>query len=215
MTGAYGSTFIADVLGTPLSRLHYWDRTNLLKPSVRPAAGTGTRRLYSYEDLIALEVIEELRRYGLSLQRMRRCVVFLRRYFPTVAQPLAELTFLTDGESIFVVAEDCDTVIDTLKAQAVLSIPLSHIMRRVAEEVARATSQVRETVTVDGKEYTVTIERDPEGGWYIAFCEEIPGCGTQGRSLDDVRGMIQDAIRQCSIVLEETLDHAEKQETAS
>ena len=50
----YGSRFITATFGIPVSALHYWDRTGLVKPSVRPAAGRGTKRLYSFRDLCSL-----------------------------------------------------------------------------------------------------------------------------------------------------------------
>lgn len=216
MVQSFGTTFITQVMGIPRSKLHYWDKTaKLVKPSVRPAAGTGTRRLYSYEDLVALEVVMALRELGLSLQRIRKGVSYLRRRFPELQQPLGALTFLTDGETIMVIVpEDEEELEDTLRQQKVLAIPLGSIVRRVNEAVEEATAPVSVTVEVDGREYRVTIERDPETGWYIALCDDILGCGTQGRSVEDVREMIADAIRESVIALEDANADAERETAA-
>jgi DNA-binding transcriptional MerR regulator/predicted RNase H-like HicB family nuclease len=215
MADSFGSTFITQVMGISRSKLHYWDKTaGVVKPSVHPAAGTGTRRLYSYEDLIALEVVMALRELGFSLQRIRKSVRYLRERFPDLPQPLGALTFLTDGETIFVIPEDQQELEDTLRQQRVLAIPLGSIVRHVNEAVEEATTPVSETAEVDGRTYRVTIERDPETGWYIAFCEDILGCGTQGRTLDEVRYMIADAIRESVIVLEDAGAHAEREAAA-
>ena len=152
-----------------------------------------------------------LRRFGLSLQRIPKSVRYLRGRFPQLPQPLGELTLLTDGDTIFVIAEDRDTLEDTVREQGVLSIPLASIMRHVNETVEDAIAPASETIEVDGRGYEVTIERDPETGWYIAFCENIPGCGTQGRTLEEVREMIADAIRESVIALEDAGAHAERE----
>ena len=41
-------------------------------------------------------------------------------------------------------------------------------------------------------EFTAIIERD--GEWYIAYCPEIPGANGQGKSKDEVRESLAEAI---------------------
>lgn len=41
-------------------------------------------------------------------------------------------------------------------------------------------------------EFTAIIEKD--GDWYIAYCPEVPGANGQGRSRDDARKSLADAI---------------------
>ena len=45
---------------------------------------------------------------------------------------------------------------------------------------------------------TSIIERD--GAWHIAYCLEIPGADSQGKSKDEARGNLADAI---TLILEE------------
>jgi DNA-binding transcriptional MerR regulator len=80
--------------------LHYWDRSGFLSPSIAQAAGTGTRRLYSFQDLVALRVAHELRESGISLQALRRVVRFLHDY-KRVEQPMAETFLVTDGLDVY------------------------------------------------------------------------------------------------------------------
>jgi predicted RNase H-like HicB family nuclease len=47
-------------------------------------------------------------------------------------------------------------------------------------------------------EYTAIIEK-MSSGWYIAQCEQVPGALTQGRTLEEVRENLKEAI---SLVLE-------------
>lgn len=46
------------------------------------------------------------------------------------------------------------------------------------------------------RQFDVVIERDEEG-FYIASVPQLPGCHTQGRSLDEVTMRIREAIELC------------------
>lgn len=50
--------------------------------------------------------------------------------------------------------------------------------------------------------FTAVYER-VEGGWWMASCPEIPGAITQGKTLDEARYMLKDAIRELSIARRE------------
>jgi predicted RNase H-like HicB family nuclease len=41
-------------------------------------------------------------------------------------------------------------------------------------------------------EFTAVFERD--GDWYVAYCPEIPGANGQGRTKDDARRNLAEAI---------------------
>ena len=47
-------------------------------------------------------------------------------------------------------------------------------------------------------EFTAIIERDSE--WYIAYCPEIPGANGQGRTKDEARESLSEAI---ALILED------------
>ena len=64
--------------GITYRQLDYWARTGLLQPSVATAKGSGSRRVYSYSDVLELKVIKQLLDAGVSLQSARRAVECLR-----------------------------------------------------------------------------------------------------------------------------------------
>jgi DNA-binding transcriptional MerR regulator len=192
----YGSRFIGATFGLPVSALHYWDRTGLIKPSVRPAAGRGSKRLYSFRDLVQLLVVSRLRALGLSLQRIRKCLDFLRQRFPHLDAPLAELSLVTDGETVFLLTDEPDKVLDTLRQQLVWSVPIAAWVQSTRETINAATSPRAEKIVAAGREYTIIMEQDPEDGWWVGLVKELPGCGSQGGSLDELREMVADAIRE-------------------
>jgi predicted RNase H-like HicB family nuclease len=43
-------------------------------------------------------------------------------------------------------------------------------------------------------EYTIQIKQNPESGWFIGQCEEVPEAITQGKDMDELMFMMQDAI---------------------
>ena len=82
-------------------RLHYWEETGLVVPSIkRQLSSRNTVRLYGFQDLLALLVVAELRtERDMSLQHIRRVVSHLhsRGY----QAPLRELRFATVGREIY------------------------------------------------------------------------------------------------------------------
>ena len=52
--------------GITYRQLDYWARTGLVEPSVRPAHGSGSQRLYSFRDILLLKVVNS-QAYGPDL----------------------------------------------------------------------------------------------------------------------------------------------------
>ncbi len=77
-TGGFGGPQVCEIVGITYRQLDYWDRTDLLKPSLAGAHGSGTQRRYSYRDLVQLKIIKGLLDAGVKLQAARRAIVTLR-----------------------------------------------------------------------------------------------------------------------------------------
>jgi hypothetical protein len=60
----FSGTKTASVVGISYRQLDYWARTDLVRPSLVDARGSGSRRLYSYRDLLELRVIKSRRQDG-------------------------------------------------------------------------------------------------------------------------------------------------------
>lgn len=93
-------------------RLHYYEKTGLIKASIRPAQGCGHHKLYSFSDLILLRWFLQLRKQGLSMQRVRRGISHLRKHMPKyLEKPLEhELYFVTDGQDMFLLVNGRDVI---------------------------------------------------------------------------------------------------------
>src|ERR1700737_5260366 len=74
----YRGPQVGSIVGITYRQLDYWARTDLLRPSVSEARGSGTQLRYSYSDLLQLKVIKRLLDAGFSLQSARRAIECLR-----------------------------------------------------------------------------------------------------------------------------------------
>jgi DNA-binding transcriptional MerR regulator len=117
---------VCKMIGITYRQLDYWARTGLLRPSVADARGSGSKRLYSYRDLLELKVIKQLLDAGVSLQSARRAVDCLRQNLG-VDLASAKLV-LTEGRSVL--ATTNGEVVDLLAGgQGVFNIvPLSGVV---------------------------------------------------------------------------------------
>jgi predicted RNase H-like HicB family nuclease len=191
----FNSKTVSKIIGVSLRRIDYWDRTHFIKPSIRDASGYGSVRLYSFIDLIQLRVAKTLMDKGISLQKIRKSINYLKKNMPEVEKPHAEMRFLTDGETIFVLTKDKKVIIDTLTSgQLVFSIALGEIVENLKGEVVSLQKERRYSVTVRGKRYTVILHSDTEDGGYWIECPSLPGCSSQGDTVEEALSMIKDAI---------------------
>lgn len=97
----YSRAEVSRLFGIPESRLRYWDRTGFLPPT----GEAGTRKLYTFQDLIGVRAAKGLIERGVSLRKVRKSVEALRRTLPNVVRPLAELRVSADGQSVLVQGE--------------------------------------------------------------------------------------------------------------
>ena len=119
--------------GITYRQLDYWARTGLVEPSVRPATGSGTQRLYSFRDILVLKVVKRLLDTGVSLQQIRVAVSHLRE---RGVEDLAQITLMSDGASVYE-CTSADEVIDLVQGgQGVFGIAVGRVWREVEGSLA-------------------------------------------------------------------------------
>jgi DNA-binding transcriptional MerR regulator len=69
---------VARLTGFSARQLDYWARQQWITPSIQPAHGPGSRRLYSFEDLLQLRFVCQLKSQGCSTQKIHTAVEKLR-----------------------------------------------------------------------------------------------------------------------------------------
>jgi DNA-binding transcriptional MerR regulator len=129
--------------GITYRQLDYWARTGLVEPSIRPAKGSGSQRLYGFRDILVLRVVKRLLDTGISLQQIRSAVAYLREHG---ASDLAQITLMSDGASVYACTSP-DEVVDLLQGgQGVFGIALGRVWQEVEGSLADLPADAGEEV---------------------------------------------------------------------
>jgi DNA-binding transcriptional MerR regulator len=132
----FSGTRTAEIVGITYRQLDYWARTDLVRPSMADAKGSGTRRKYSYHDLLELKIIKQLLDAGIKLETVRDVFTNLRQH---VGEDITSANIVIDG-SAAVLARDDGELVDLVRTgQGVLNV-LS--LGRVAQEVDASISEL-------------------------------------------------------------------------
>ncbi len=105
------------IVGITYRQLDYWTRTGLVIPSVAAATGSGSQRLYSFNDLLQLKVVKSLIEAGASLQKVRQAIDYVRNH---LADDWSKVTIVTDGAGVYACTSDAEVVDLLRKGQGVL-----------------------------------------------------------------------------------------------
>jgi DNA-binding transcriptional MerR regulator len=135
---------VCRLTGVTYRQLDYWARTGLVTPSITPATGSGSKRKYSYGDVLEVKVIKSLLSSGIALQRARQAVECLRG---SLGANLASSSLvLSDAGSVL--AHDDGDLVDLLRGgQGVFNIiPLANVVA----ELSTTIRQIR-LVTSEGE----------------------------------------------------------------
>jgi DNA-binding transcriptional MerR regulator len=115
----YSGTKAATIVGISYRQLDYWARTDLIRPSLADASGSGSRRLYSYRDLLELRVIKSLLDAGIKLESVRTAFEYLRTHVDT---DIASAHLVISGSDVILC--DGEQLIDVMRrsGQGVLNV---------------------------------------------------------------------------------------------
>lgn len=93
----YRGTVASKIAGITYRQLDYWARKQIVEPSITPSHGSGSRRLYSFKDVVILAVSKRLLDAGVNLQNVTAAIGFLSQR--STAQ-LANVTIMCDGQHV-------------------------------------------------------------------------------------------------------------------
>ncbi len=134
MENGFRGPQVCAIVGISYRQLDYWARTDLLRPSLADAKGSGSQRLYSYQDLLELKVIKQLLDAGVKLQQARRAIACVRESGGDLAA--ANLVIGAEGT---VLARSGEEIVDLLRGgQGVFNIvPLAPVVDEVDAAIVR------------------------------------------------------------------------------
>ena len=121
---SFSGSRAAQIAGITYRQLDYWARTNLIRPSLTDAKGSGSRRSYEYRDLLELKVIKQLLDAGIKLESVREVFNYLRSHVDT---EIAAAHIVISGKAV--VLCQGDQLVDVVRnGQGVLNVlPLANI----------------------------------------------------------------------------------------
>ncbi|MEY2447090.1 MAG: hypothetical protein QOH79_566 [Acidimicrobiaceae bacterium] len=133
----WSGTRTAEVVGITYRQLDYWARTDLVRPAMADAKGSGTRRMYSYRNLLELKIIKQLLDAGIRLEVVRDVFTELRT---RLGDDLTAAKLVISGASAMLALDDGELIDLVHKGQGVLNILA---LGTVQSEVDASISQLR------------------------------------------------------------------------
>ncbi len=141
----YRGPAVAAIVGVSYRQLDHWTSTGLVTPSVRDAEGSGSQRLYGFDDIVQLKVIKRLRDTGVSLQRIRKAIDEVR----SRGLSLRDLMLASDSAGNVIAVDDQQQAMDLLMSgQGVFFIAIDPVAEEVSREVATIESERAEPAVV-------------------------------------------------------------------
>ncbi|MBJ7397970.1 MAG: MerR family transcriptional regulator [Ilumatobacteraceae bacterium] len=143
---SFSGAHAAQIAGITYRQLDYWARTNLIRPSLVDAKGSGSRRSYVYRDLLELKVIKNLLDAGIKLESVREVFNYLRSHVDT---DIAAAHIVISGKAV--VLCQGDQLVDVLRnGQGVLNVlPLAAVKSDVDAMIVNIATQkvaIRSTI---------------------------------------------------------------------
>lgn len=124
MIETYSGKRAADIVGITYRQLDYWARTDFVMPTVAKAAGSGSRRQYSYTDLLKLKAVKKLLDSGIKLEKVRGIVAYLNQ----LGEEVGSANLVIDGSQVTLCRDDREIIDLINQGQGVLNVlPLSSL----------------------------------------------------------------------------------------
>ena len=144
----YDSGEVCEILGVSQRNLDYWIERGVVSPSVTPEEGKlkkgkGSKRGYTFGDLLQLAVVKRLRETGLPLEVIRKGLKELRGKNGGLGSTEGKV-LLTDGHSLFE-KRPSGKIVDVLKRQMVLSVIFLDGVKDELDEGSTRILELRET----------------------------------------------------------------------
>lgn len=124
----YKGPIAAKVAGITYRQLDYWARKQIVEPSITPSHGSGSRRLYSFKDVVILAVSKRLLDAGVNLQNVNKAISFLMSH---ESKDLEQMTILCDGQRVVDCQSDRQMMELMSSGQAIFGVSVSVIWHKV------------------------------------------------------------------------------------
>ena len=117
----YSGKRASEIVGISYRQLDYWARTDLIRPSLADAHGSGSRRRYTYRDLLELKLVKTLLDNGIKLESIRDAFNLMR---DQLGDDVSSAKLVIAGNSALLVRENEELidVVNRYQGQGVLNL---------------------------------------------------------------------------------------------
>lgn len=124
----YRSSVVSKATGLTQRRIDHWASKGFFEPSLQAAQGSGSRRLYTFKDILILQAYARLLETGVTIDKIAKAKDMLKA---RGVDDLSAVTLCSDGRSIFLV-KSAEDIIDVLSGgQGVFAISIASIWSEV------------------------------------------------------------------------------------
>src|SRR6266404_9113770 len=163
----YTTAEIARITGFSLRQLDYWARIEMITPGFQLARGSGSRRLYTVEDLVQLNIVRQLKKHSWSTQKIHKAIETLKDIMND-ANPLRNAILIHGKGTIFALSKTREgerILIDALSTTG--QQVMSFVLETLLEEIKSTTSALGIDKPIDADDAPVEVAqmggREP---WY-------------------------------------------------
>ena len=123
------------IVGISYRQIDHWARKGLVQPSLAPAQGSGSRRRYSYNDLVEFKIAKKMRDQGIDLKSIARAFDYLRNQ---LGGEVASANIVISGSDVL--WADDDRVLSLLRqgqAAMLTVLPVAGVRRELDADVVK------------------------------------------------------------------------------
>ncbi len=131
----YRGTVASQVAGITYRQLDYWARKGIVVPSIKASHGSGSRRLYSFKDVVILAVSKRLLDAGVNLQNVTTALGYLSQ---RTADELEAVTIMCDGEHVYECTSDSQVVELMHGGKAVFGVSVRSLWHEIHDALEKA-----------------------------------------------------------------------------
>ncbi|MBW3089076.1 MerR family transcriptional regulator [Bifidobacterium sp. 82T24] len=164
-TRGYRGTVASRVAGITYRQLDYWARKQIVEPSISPSHGSGSRRLYSFKDVVILAVSKKLLDAGINLQNVTGAIDCLMQHS---ASELEDITIMCDGQTVHECLTDEEVIALVRGGEAVFGVSVGVLWHRTREALSHE----------EFVDLTNRVQRTPR--------QDAAGEGREERPLDEI-----------------------------
>ena len=131
----FSSLDVSNMTGVSLRQLQWWDEQGVVSPIQK-----GHRRMYQMHEVVEVGLITELRRKGVSLQKIRKVLRYLKEekgaQFLSAVADGNEVHLLTDGDRLYL-EDSHKSIVDILKNadQPIIGVCISDQVERLSSSL--------------------------------------------------------------------------------